>query len=68
MISTPGSRPALNKKFIGHDAQFIGFQSLQESIDTTTSGGRLVFDIFGVLAEFERNLIRERTRDCFNCG
>lgn len=40
----------------------IGFQSLQESIDTTTSGGRLIFHIFGALAEFERNLIRERTQ------
>ena len=39
----------------------IGFQSLQESIDTTTSGGRLIFHIFGALAEFERNLIQERT-------
>lgn len=42
--------------------QEIGFQSLQESIDTTTSGGRLVFHIFGALAEFERNIIQERTR------
>jgi DNA invertase Pin-like site-specific DNA recombinase len=41
--------------------QGIGFRSLQETIDTTTSGGRLVFQIFGALAEFERNLIRERT-------
>jgi DNA invertase Pin-like site-specific DNA recombinase len=40
----------------------VGFQSLQESIDTTTSGGRLVFHIFGALAEFERNLIQERTK------
>ena len=40
----------------------IGFHSLQESIDTTTSGGRLIFQIFGALAEFERNLIRERTQ------
>lgn len=39
----------------------IGFSSLQESIDTTTSGGKLIFHIFGALAEFERNLIRERT-------
>src|SRR3954463_3515883 len=31
----------------------IGFKSLQESIDTTTSGGRLVFNIFCSLAEFE---------------
>lgn len=40
----------------------IGFQSLQESVDTRTSSGRLIFNIFGALAEFERNLIRERTR------
>ncbi len=40
----------------------IGLHSLQESIDTTTSGGRLIFHIFGALAEFERNLIRERTQ------
>lgn len=39
----------------------IGFKSLTESIDTTSSGGRLVFHIFGALAEFERDLIRERT-------
>jgi DNA invertase Pin-like site-specific DNA recombinase len=39
----------------------IGFQSVTESIGTTTPGGKLVFHIFGVLAEFERNLIRERT-------
>ncbi len=39
----------------------IGFRSLQEAIDTTTSGGRLIFHIFGALAKFERNLIRERT-------
>src|SRR5947209_12157805 len=40
----------------------IGFKSLTESIDTTTSGGRLVFHIFGALAEFEREIIRERTQ------
>jgi DNA invertase Pin-like site-specific DNA recombinase len=40
----------------------IGFRSLTEAIDTTTSGGKLVFHIFGALAEFERDLIRERTR------
>ena len=39
----------------------VGFKSLQESIDTTTSSGKLVFHIFAALAEFERNLIRERT-------
>jgi DNA invertase Pin-like site-specific DNA recombinase len=39
----------------------IGFRSLHESIDTTTSGGRLIFHVFSALAEFERDLIRERT-------
>jgi DNA invertase Pin-like site-specific DNA recombinase len=39
-----------------------GFKSLTENIDTTTSGGKLIFHIFGALAEFERNLIRERTQ------
>jgi DNA invertase Pin-like site-specific DNA recombinase len=42
--------------------QKIGFQSLQESIDTTTPGGTLIFHIFGALAEFERNLISDRTK------
>ena len=40
----------------------VGFKSLQENIDTTTSGGKLVFHIFGALAEFEREIIRERTQ------
>ncbi len=40
----------------------IGFRSLQESIDTTTSGGKLIFHIFASLAEFERDIIRERTQ------
>lgn len=44
------------------EADGIGFRSLRESIDTTTPGGRLVFHIFGALAEFERDLIRERTQ------
>jgi len=39
----------------------IGFKSVQEAIDTTTPGGRLVFHVFAALAEFERDLIRERT-------
>jgi DNA invertase Pin-like site-specific DNA recombinase len=39
----------------------VGFRSVQESIDTTTPGGKLIFHIFGALAEFERDLIRERT-------
>jgi DNA invertase Pin-like site-specific DNA recombinase len=40
----------------------VGLKSLQESIDTTTSSGKLIFHVFGALAEFERELIRERTR------
>jgi DNA invertase Pin-like site-specific DNA recombinase len=40
----------------------VGFTSLQEKIDTTSSGGRLIFHIFGALSEFERTLIRERTQ------
>src|SRR5664279_3771929 len=40
----------------------ISFKSLTENIDTSTSGGKLIFHIFGALAEFERNLIRERTQ------
>jgi DNA invertase Pin-like site-specific DNA recombinase len=47
----------------------VGFRSLTEAIDTTTSGGRLVFHLFGALGQFERDLIQslgderqERTR------
>jgi DNA invertase Pin-like site-specific DNA recombinase len=40
----------------------IGFRVLQEAIDTTTPAGELIFHIFGALAEFERALIRQRTR------
>lgn len=39
----------------------VGFRSLQETIDTSSPGGRLVFHVFAALAEFERDLIRERT-------
>ena len=39
----------------------VGFRSLQEQVDTTTPGGKLVFHVFVALAEFERELIRERT-------
>jgi DNA invertase Pin-like site-specific DNA recombinase len=42
--------------------QGIGFRSLTEAIDTTTAQGVLVFHMFSALAEFERALIRERTR------
>src|SRR5437588_1261938 len=40
----------------------IGFKSLKETIDTTTSTGKLIFHIFGALAEFERDIIHERTQ------
>ncbi len=40
----------------------VEFSSITEQLDTSTSGGKLVFSIFGSIAEFERNLIAERTR------
>jgi len=42
----------------GLDERGVGFRSLQENIDTTTAGGRLVFHLFGALAQFEREIIR----------
>ena len=39
----------------------IAFKSLTESLDTSTPGGKLIFSIFGAIAEFERNIIRERS-------
>jgi len=44
------------------EARGIGFRSLTEQIDTTTPGGRLVFHLFGAVGQFERDLIRERTK------
>ena len=44
----------------------VGLKSLQESIDTTSSGGQLIFHMFGALAEFERHLIRERIQAGLN--
>jgi len=44
------------------ETQKIGFRSITERIDTTTPSGRLVFHLFGALAEFERDLIRERVQ------
>jgi DNA invertase Pin-like site-specific DNA recombinase len=55
------SLPHLITTLTGLEEQGIGFKSLTENIDTTTSGGKLIFHIFGALAEFERNLISERT-------
>jgi DNA invertase Pin-like site-specific DNA recombinase len=55
------SLPHLIATMTDLEVQGIGFKSVTENIDTTTSGGKLIFHIFGALAEFERNLIRERT-------
>lgn len=41
----------------------VGFKSLTEGIDTTTPGGRLIMHVMGALAQFERDLIVERTRE-----
>ena len=46
----------------GLEEKGIAFQSLTESIDTNSAAGRLVYHLFGALAEFERNLIVERTK------
>ncbi|NKC13644.1 MAG: helix-turn-helix domain-containing protein [Gammaproteobacteria bacterium] len=43
------------------DERGVGFRSLTEHLDTSTSGGKLIFQVFGAIAEFKRNLIRERT-------
>lgn len=44
------------------EEQQVSFLSIEESINTSTSTGKLIFHIFGALAEFERNLILERTK------
>jgi DNA invertase Pin-like site-specific DNA recombinase len=46
---------------VSFEERGVGFRSLKESLDTTTAGGRLIFHVFGALAEFEREIIRERT-------
>jgi len=43
------------------DERGVYFKSVQESLDTSTPGGKLIFHVFGALAEFERDIIRERT-------
>lgn len=55
------SLPHLIETVRALEARGIGFKSLRENIDTTTSGGKLVFHLFAALAEFERDIIRERT-------
>ena len=60
-MATRSSR-SLTEAITLFEERKIGFNSLQVSIDTTTSEGKLIFHIFGAIAEFERNLIRERTK------
>jgi DNA invertase Pin-like site-specific DNA recombinase len=55
------SLPHLINTITALEQRQIGFRSLTEAIDTTTAGGRLLFAIMAALAEFERQLIRERT-------
>ena len=45
-----------------------GFQSLTEAIDTTSAGGRMMMQIVGSFAEFERAMLRERTRNGLNAA
>jgi DNA invertase Pin-like site-specific DNA recombinase len=56
------SLPHLIETIGALEARGVGFRSLTESIDTTTPGGRLIFHVFGALGQFERDLIRERTK------
>lgn len=62
------SLPHLIEVVTGLGDAGIEFKSIQESIDTSTPGGRLVFHVFGAVAEFERDLIRERTQAGLNAA
>lgn len=56
------SLPHLIEVVAALDERGVGFRSLTENIDSTTPGGRLIFHVFGALGQFERDLIRERTK------
>src|SRR4051794_9715542 len=56
------SLPHLIETVTGLQDRGIGFKSLTEQIDTTTRGGKLIFHVFAALADFERDVIRERTQ------
>ena len=62
------SLPHLIETVSALETRGVGFRSLTEAIDTTTPGGRLIFHIFGALGQFERDLIRERTRAGLNAA
>jgi Resolvase, N terminal domain/Helix-turn-helix domain of resolvase len=53
--------PTTTNSAISDQQQRVGVPQLQEQVDTTTRGGKLVFHVFAALAEFERDLIRQRT-------
>src|SRR5258707_10709049 len=55
------SLPHLIEVITQLDARSVGFICLKQNLDTTPPGGRLIFHIFGAIAQFERELIRERT-------
>jgi DNA invertase Pin-like site-specific DNA recombinase len=57
------SLPHLISTVASIEAQGASFESITEKIDTHSATGRLVFHVFSALAEFERNLISERTRE-----
>lgn len=56
------SLPDLVQIVAGLEGKGVGFESITEKIETTSAAGKLVFHVFAALAEFERNLIRERTQ------
>ena len=56
------SLPHLIEVISALEARSVAFRSITENIDTTTSGGRLIFHVFGALGQFERDLIRDRTK------
>ena len=68
-LSTTLARCRIKRRSLRHlietitalQGQGVSFKSITENIDTSTATGQLVFHIFGALAEFERNLIKERT-------
>jgi DNA invertase Pin-like site-specific DNA recombinase len=67
-VARGSERRLLIETITALDNRKIGFKSITESIDTTTSGGKLIFHIFGALAEFERDIIKERTQAGLNAA
>ena len=60
--SLPKRRPPRRTSMTSLATRGVGFHSITEAIGTTTPGGRLVFQLFGALGQFERDLIQERAR------